>query len=91
MHCERGPAHYATIFANEDSAKTVAQLIAWLLDRQGVPLNADFSKSPFIEGLELVTAPAIPTVDVSMPAGDNATMGSPSGLGGDDEEEPVKN
>ena len=91
MHRERGPAHYAAIFADEDSAKTVAHLVARLLDRQGVPLGADFAKSPFIEGLELVTAPAVPPVDVSMPAGDDATMGSPSGSGGDDEEEPVKN
>ena len=91
MHCECGPAHYAAIFTDEDSAKTVAQLIAQLLNHQGVPLSADFAKSPFIDGLDLVTAPAVPTVDVSMPAGNDATMGSPSGSGGDDEEEPVKN
>ena len=91
MYRECGPAHYAAIFANEDSAKTIAQLVAWLLDCQGVPLSADFAKSPFIDGLDLVTAPAVPTVDVSMPAGDDVTMGSPSGSGGDDEEEPVKN
>ena len=87
MHRDRGAAHYAAIFEHEDSAKLIAQLVACLLNRQGVPLGEDFAKSSYLEGLEL---PPLPT-DKSIPVEGEETMGSSSGSVGVAGEESVKN
>ena len=64
MHQDRGATHYAAIFKHEDSAKLVAQLVAHLLDCQGVPLGKDFAKSSYLDSLELSPLPTGESIPV---------------------------
>ena len=91
MHRECGHSHYAAIFEHEKTARLVAQLVACLLIRQGVPLGEDFAKSPFLEGLEASTAPETLTADESIPAESEGLVESASGsVGGGEEEESTQ-
>ena len=90
MHRKRGHSHYAAIFEHEETARLVAQLVARLLNRQGVPLGEDFAKSPFLEGLEPSTAPETLTADESIPAESEGPVDSAPGLVGGGEEEPTQ-
>ena len=91
MHRKRGHTHYAAIFEHKGAARQVAQLVACLLNRQGVPLGEDFAKSPFLEGLELSAAPETLTADESIPAESEGPVDSASGSvgGGEEESTPV--
>ena len=90
MHRERGHAHYAAIFEHEEAAHLVAQLVACLLNWQGVPLGEDFAKSPFLEGLELSAVPKTLTADESIPAESEEPVDSASGSVSGGEEEPTQ-
>ena len=91
MHCERGHSHYAAIFEHEEAARLVAQLVARLLNRQGVLLGEDFAKSPFLKGLETSTTPETLTADESIPAESEGPVESASGsVGGGEEEESTQ-
>ena len=84
-------SHYAAIFEHKEAARLVAQLVACLLNRQGVPLGEDFAKSPFLEGLETSTAPETLTADESIPAESEGPVESASGsVGGGEEEESTQ-
>ena len=88
MHQERSHSHYAAIFKHEATTRMVAQLVARLLTRQGVPLG---EKSPFLEGLETSTAPETLTTDESIPVESKEPVESASGpVGLGDEEEPTQ-
>ena len=45
MHCDCGATHYA--------ARLIVQLVARLLNHQGIALGKDFAKSSYLDGLEL--------------------------------------
>ena len=90
MHRECGHSHYAAIFKHEETACLVAQLVARLLNQQGVPLGEDFVKSPFLKALEPSTAPETLTTDESIPVESEEPVESASGSVGGGEEESTQ-